>query len=613
MEVAAPLVMAALLARINRGFALRHEGWVRRWAAERRAMWLRARVRAGRGEHVDLGTSDETGGVPSGSPDLVSNEVRLDLCAVPASLPIRLDDEEQGDSGLLPYREGVLPAGVSLAVRGFEGARRVLRESITRAGGETVQRYSFEVPRSTWFWILGVPRSLWDAAPAEGPIRLSPLPGGLRLTTDVPPGAPVSHADDAKPLRWPFPLLFAYALLAYAAFDSQVVQRIWIGGMVVLGGRFALRALNGFADAEAPALPAEMEVDGPAASEGKGLVATRSKDLGAANDLPDTPAMIGLFESPLWLQGLSRAEEWLLPNKPSSMPRVVIFDMDDPGGRRGSAKDELLTAAFLLSDAVWLRTSLTATVVLSIEKPWGRVFSNGAPRTWPDISRMLPPLPPSTVVVWGASLGDPRRSGFQLSLRWMDGTNVREGTLVGPLPDLAESLVDWLVQIGAGQREPTPRGFEPPNEDFAAWAYKNGVQSVIEDTLLRRDLKHGLPRIDDEGKRIHQRLRRTYFEGQERYLRNGCQIPLLGIASAIQDAGAGWLADARRAQIAAALKEADLPPALVRLAPAILFRLGLKEEAHARRTALLADGSGPYRGEASDLFHAWLRRLDGEP
>jgi hypothetical protein len=188
----------------------------------------------------------------------------------------------------------------------------------------------------------------------------------------------------------------------------------------------------------------------------------------------------------------------------------------------------------------------------------------------------------------------------------------REETLSGPVPELAEQLLDWIERNGLGARQAPPEGFGLPQGDSACSSYCNGIEAVLED-VLSRTFKQGLRHIDQEGRDIFERLRSTYFEGQRRYLTTMAPVALMGVTSAIQAPVGGWLSAARRELILRDTLDPGAPPYLARLAPAILGRLGRVEEAAARREALLqgGGGGGPYRGERGDPYRAWLLGLPG--
>ncbi len=104
---------------------------------------LRVRV-AGEAIRMNLGTSVESAENLSGAPELESTETVL-----------------VDDTG----RRFRLPAGQKLKVRSFDGARRNLTESVTRADGGVSQRFSFEVAPGQSFVITCVLPEIPSAHP----------------------------------------------------------------------------------------------------------------------------------------------------------------------------------------------------------------------------------------------------------------------------------------------------------------------------------------------------------------------------------------------------------------------------------------------------------------
>lgn len=67
------------------------------------------------------------------------------------------------------------------------------------------------------------------------------------------------------------------------------------------------------------------------------------------------------------------------------------------------------------------------------------------------------------VVEWGAALADLDREGIQLKLR-VPGDDV-ERSLAGPLDELTEMLIDWLVRRDLCRPTPTPAWWVAPTGD----------------------------------------------------------------------------------------------------------------------------------------------------
>ncbi len=542
------------------------DGW-RRIAARSRieADKFVLRVQTTRDGYTNVGTSVEIKqgndqDFPSSKPTLESEEVQL------------LDDAD---------RKLVLPKGLTLEIRDFDGARRVELEAVTSSLG-TKHRLSFEVKPETRFWIRDAP-SWHDCEKSEQDPDVRVIPRrkeGYRLSTSGP-GRPIDPELIAERLRWP---PFALALIALGWFVPLTFRFkegiLWVAGVLVL-----LRLVWRWLDI--PTVP----------DDAPPLASLPEK---ADRSISVTIADLTL---PLWAHGFQGPERWLFGPKRDGEAHVAILTMTDPDGGAGrNARDPFVgSAAFVMADHLWTHSDACVTVGVPIVVGSVRMYATERAKKFEDLHKWVRNFTQRLHIVWGQAKAE-LSEGYALHVRPSQDALTSERELEGPLLDLREKLMRTLEREGALRSHAPPRGFEPLAGE-AAEAYQR-FADLFGLPVLMSPKNAALPRLDDGWQRGVVDLASDLME-----LATDSAIPrLLWLSSCIYARDGGGLNDHWRERALAHAREAQGDDVVHRLSPAIFYRLGERSEAiRACERALTEVPEGS--SDTAATYRDWVREV----
>ncbi len=330
---------------------------------------------------------------------------------------------------------------------------------------------------------------------------------------------------------------------------------------------------------------------------------------GAAGSSPATPAPAGdadapavegtggRLEGPLWTFGLKKADAWLLPPRGAGLAPLMVIDLLDLHAERGDPDRDALVdaAAHLICEALWFTTDITASSVVWVDTQRRRVVEvRSGSLTYETINPFLRSLETPAIAVWGEGGRDFARDGITLRARRPD--DPAERTFSGPLDEVVETLVAWLVARGLARRVTPPRWYAPIRADLLPTYARllDGLQ-----VMILADRKNGA---------IEAPPGPAYQEALDLALETavpgaGVQFELLACVMARYVRRAGHLDEPRRHRALALIARATDPEhPLARLAPRLLDELGDAAAARQRRQRLSIGASTEYA--------AWLRGLD---
>lgn len=305
------------------------------------------------------------------------------------------------------------------------------------------------------------------------------------------------------------------------------------------------------------------------------------------------------FSWPLWLFGMENAERWLLPPRDEAQPPVVIVDITDPHDATADDAREMLVdmAAFLLAEHLWLRTDAAASAAVLIHTETGRLLQPvGELADWEGLRPFVDALERAPVLAWGAALADLEREGIQLKLR-LPGDDT-ERALAGPLPELTEMLIDWLVRRGLCQRLDPPAWWVAPTPRL-----RTTYATALHDLQLQILADHENEAIGPLDADLHAGFVERALEAAREHGDACPQLRLIAAVTAVYAARADRLpAPLRSRAVELVLAERDESTAVFRLSPHLLRQLGDTLAAHSRSTA--------FGREDDDAYAAWLREID---
>jgi hypothetical protein len=304
------------------------------------------------------------------------------------------------------------------------------------------------------------------------------------------------------------------------------------------------------------------------------------------------------FPWPLWVFGMEDAETWLLPPRADDRAPVVIIDITDPHDATADERREKLVdmAAFLLAEHLWVRTDAAASPAVLIHTETSRLLQPVGELA--DFEGLLPfirDLDREPVVAWGAALDDLDREGIQLKLR-VPGDDV-ERSLAGPLGELTEMLIDWLVRRDLCRPTLTPPWWVAPTGDNVL-AYATVLHDLQLQILADRK-NEAIGRLDAD---VHEGFCERALEVAREHGAACPQLKLIAAVIAVYAARADRLPGRLRSQtVELVLAERDEGSAMFRLSPHLLRQLGDTLAAHSRSTTLERDADVDYL--------AWLRKI----
>lgn len=344
-----------------------------------------------------------------------------------------------------------------------------------------------------------------------------------------------------------------------------------------------------------PARPEEnwvIDLDAaPGASEAASAAPTASLPTASGTGAP--------LEGPLWTFGLKKADPWLLPQRGEGQAPLVIVDLLDHHAAASPGPREAIvdSAAHLVCEALWVRTDITASSLVWLDVEGRRVIEvRGQTIEYETLGPVLRSLEPTPIAVWGEGGRDLERDGVTLRVR--QPGDPAERTFSGPLAEVVEMLIGWLVGRGLCRRVAAPRWYVAPAGELLPM-----YAQLLDDLQLQilADAKNGaIPPLDAD---VHHGFCDMAFEALERFPQAAAQLGLIAAVTARYAGRAGGLDEARRrraVELVTGARDAEGP--LARLAPRLLAELGEPAAALQRRQALAIGASGAYA--------AWLRGLD---
>jgi hypothetical protein len=322
----------------------------------------------------------------------------------------------------------------------------------------------------------------------------------------------------------------------------------------------------------------------------------------AANAAPaptSAPSLTGApLTGPLWTFGLKNADAWLLPPRGATLVPLVMVDLADPHAADEPGEREAIvdSAAHLVSEALWTQTDIPASSVVWVDVTAHRVVEVGVGSiSHEKLEPFLRSLDRAPIAVWGEGGRDLASDGITLKVR-LPG-DPAERTFSGPLAEVIETLIGWLVGRKLCQRVVAPRWYAAPTDDLLP-LYARMLDN-LQLQILADDTNKAIPRLSPES--YHACLDQA-FAAITKFPRAGRQLALIAAVTARFVRRAECLDEPRRRRALALItgvSDADDP--LTRLAPRLLAELGEQAAALQRRQALAIGASGEYAG--------WLQRL----
>ncbi len=323
---------------------------------------------------------------------------------------------------------------------------------------------------------------------------------------------------------------------------------------------------------------------------------------GSKDEVEDAGLQTGAtFDAPLWLYGTKSSETWLLPREPGRK-LVVVVDFSDPYEHteektRGWLVD---SAAFLLSEALWMRTDAPASSTVLVNLALKKIIQpTGGLAKYEDLSGLTSTLTESTVVTWGVAGRDIEQDGITMKVRLTDEATERSFT--APYDDLVETLITWLVGRGFCARRDPPAWFALPKDRAKLPLYAILFHN-LQMQLLADAKNHALPPLDAD---FHDDMVDYALDGVSE-LEAGEQTVLATIASAVYAKRAGALREERRRAVLDLVGKI-IHEDLRRLVPRFYATLGEPERARAAEETI---GSSAYRSTTLDAqYRAWLTKI----
>lgn len=318
-----------------------------------------------------------------------------------------------------------------------------------------------------------------------------------------------------------------------------------------------------------------------------------------ADDAPPIESTGGRLEGPLWTFGLRKADAWLLPPRAAGLTPLMVIDLLDRHADRGDADRDATVdaAAHLICEALWCTTDLTASSVVWVETSRRKVVEiRSGQLTYEMLEPFMRSLEAPAIAVWGEGGRDLARDGITLRAR-LPG-DPAERTFSGPLAEVVETLVSWLVARGLARRVTPPRWYDPVSAALLP-TYARLLDAL--QWMILADRKNGA--IDPPPAPAYLDALDMAFEAAAPGA--GAQLEILACVMARYLRRADLLDEPRRQRALALIARATDPEhPLARLAPHLLDDLGDAAAARQRHQRL-SIGAGP-------AYAAWLRGL-GEP
>jgi len=303
------------------------------------------------------------------------------------------------------------------------------------------------------------------------------------------------------------------------------------------------------------------------------------------------------FAGPLWVFGLSHADDWLLPGSGGSLP-LLVLDISDPHASGNSNRDPLMdSAAFLVTEYLRMHTDAGAVAAVSVHPETGKLVipTGNADQTRWLARELRDQQEEPCALLWGVAADrDSMDVGFEI---WFpDEPEVEPHT--GSIYDLPERVA------GIMKNRTAARAANPP------WWYQEveltdlADYSILLDGLqlqILADQKNQVIRPLDAD--AHEKFVTLAFELLTGDRLSVTQFVLAGLGAALFAARAGHLTGEHRKralEILRSFEDRDHP--VYRLSPLYFDAFGEAEEAVMRRDVLLAEAGGTYAG--------WLKDLD---
>lgn len=303
------------------------------------------------------------------------------------------------------------------------------------------------------------------------------------------------------------------------------------------------------------------------------------------------------FGDPLWVFGLSNADDWLLPNSGDCLP-LLVLDISDPHSSGNPNRDPLMdSAAFLVSEHLRMHSDAGAVAAVSVHSETGKLVipTGDADQTRRLALDLQKQQEEPCIMLWGVTAGKDSMD-VQIEMWFPDEPKVEPHTC--SVYDLPEKVTGIMRnRTGANAANPPWWYQEVELTDLADYAVLlDGLQLQI-----LADLKNQAIRPLDAD--AHEKFVTLAFEFLTEDRSGVTQFVLAGLGAALYAARAGHLGDRHRKRALEILRSfEDREHPIYRLSPLYLDAFGEAEEAVMRRDVLLAG--------AGRAYAEWLQALE---
>jgi len=303
------------------------------------------------------------------------------------------------------------------------------------------------------------------------------------------------------------------------------------------------------------------------------------------------------FSEPLWVFGLSHADDWLLPASGSGLP-LLVLDISDPHSSGNPNRDPLMdSAAFLVTEHVRMHTDAGAVTAVSVHTETGKLVipTGDADQTRRLAGDLLKQQEAPCALLWGVTAG---RDSMDVSFEiWFPDEPEVEPHACS-MYDLPEKVAGIMKNRTAASAANPPWWYQEMElTDLADYSILlDGLQLQI----LADQKNQAIRPLDAD---VHEKFVTQAFGLLTPERLGVTRFVLAGLGAALFAARAGHLADPHRKRALEILRSFDdREHPVYRLSPLYLDAFGEAEEAVMRRDVLLAEAGGTYAG--------WLRDQD---
>ena len=303
------------------------------------------------------------------------------------------------------------------------------------------------------------------------------------------------------------------------------------------------------------------------------------------------------FSEPLWVFGLSNADDWLLPGSGDSLP-LLVLDISDPHSSGNPNRDPLMdSAAFLVTEYLRMHTDAAAVAAVSVHTETGKLVipTGDADQTRRLAGDLLKQQEEPCALLWGITAD---RDSMDVSFEVWFPDDPRIEPHACSMYDLPEKVAGIIKNRTAASEAKPPWWYQEVElTDLADYAILlDGLQLQI----LADQKNQAIRPLDADA---HEKFVTLAFELLTPDRLGIARFVLAGLGAALYAARAGHLNDPHRKRALEILRSfEDREHPIYRLSPLYLDAFGEAEEAVMRRDVLLAEAGGAYA--------EWLKALE---